>query len=314
MECAGARDSCAGTIQFGARCLAGLRYTATVDLAETRLIESQAAASWRAELKLRYERIDGRTVLTERLHRGPLRVQKSLYPEGDAVCQNIVVHPPAGIVGGDALVLDVEAGANACAQLTTPGAAKWYRSEGLVARQDIALGVANRAVLEWLPQGTIVFDGAIAELDTRIDLAGDAVFIGWDIVCLGRAAAGERFGRGSWRQRLGIVRDGAPVFLERCALGGGAGLLASPVGLNGAAVFGTFLASAQPLPEAALAQCREPVPATGEFAVTSVRGCIVARYRGPSAEAAQEYFAELWGRLRPLMIGRAAVPPRIWKT
>ena len=159
-----------------------------------------------------------------------------------------------------------------------------------------------------------MFDGAIAELDTMIDLAGDAVFTGWDIVCLGRAAAGERFSRGSWRQRLTVVRDGSPVFLERCALGGGAALLASPVGLNDAAVFGTFLASAQPLPEAALAQCREPVPAVGEVAVTSVRGCIVARYRGPSAEAAQAYFAGLWGRLRPIMIDRAAVPPRIWTT
>jgi len=285
-----------------------------MDLAETRLIESQSAASWRAELKLRYERIDGRTVLTERAHRGPLRVQKSLYPEGDAVCQNIIVHPPAGIVGGDALVIDLETGANACAQLTTPGAAKWYRSEGLVARQDIVLRVAEGAVLEWLPQGTIVFDGAIADLDTKIDLAGDAAFIGWEIVCLGRAAAGERFSRGSWRQRLTIARDGAPVFLERCVLGGGTTLLASPVGLNDAAVFGTFLASAQPLPEAALAQCRESVSAAGEVGVTSVRGCVVARYRGPSVEAAQAYFAELWGRLRPLLIGRATVPPRIWKT
>jgi urease accessory protein len=285
-----------------------------MDLAETRLIESQSTASWRAELNLRYERIDGRTVLTERVHRGPLRVQKSLYPEGDAVCQNIIVHPPAGIVGGDALVVDVETGTNACTQLTTPGASKWYRSEGLVARQDIVLRVAGGAMIEWLPQGTIVFDGAIAQLDTKIDLAGDAAFIGWEIVCLGRAAAGERFSRGSWRQRLTIARDGAPVFLERCVLAGGTALLASPVGLNDAAVFGTFLASAQPLPEAALAQCRESVSTAGEVAATSVRGCVVARYRGPSVEAAQAYFVELWGRLRPLLIGRPAVPPRIWKT
>ena len=291
-----------------------MRYTAAMDLAETRLIESHSAASWRAELKLRYECIDGRTVLTERAHQGPLRVQKSLHPEGDAVCQNIIVHPPAGIVGGDSLALNVDVGANTFAQLTTPGAAKWYRSEGPVARQDIALRVANRAVLEWLPQGTIVFDGAIAELDTKIDLAGDAVLIGWDIVCLGRAAAGERFSRGSWRQRLTIARDNVPVFIERCALGGNAALLASPVGLNDAAVFGTFLASIRSLPEGALVQCREPVPAVGEVAVTGARGCIIARYRGPSAEASQAYFAELWSRLRPLLIGRAAMSPRIWKT
>lgn len=268
---------------------------------------------WHAELRLRFERSGSRTVLAERVHTGPLRVQKSLYAEGDGVCQNIIVHPPGGIVGGDALVIDVNAGAGAHAQLTTPGAAKWYRSAGPAATQRLVLHAAKAAIVEWLPRETIVYDGAIAHLDSRVELVGDAVFIGWDIVCLGRTASGERFRQGSLRQQLCIARDGAAVYVERAHVGGGGRLLSSPVGLNGATVFGTFIAAAPQVSDGLLNVCRK-VAANGEGAVTRLPGVLLARYRGVSAEAAHTYFAVLWRLTRPALAGREAVPPRIWNT
>lgn len=297
---------------------ATLRYTAAMSsvvraLARSNLAPRTPASRWRAELHLRFERRGPRTVLAERVHVGPLRVQKSLYAEGDGVCQNIIVHPPGGIVGGDALVIDADAGPGAHAQLTTPGAAKWYRSAGEAATQHVVLRAAESAVIEWLPRETIVFDGAVAELDSRIELAGDAAFIGWDIVCLGRTASGERFRHGSLRQQLGIARDGAAVYVERARIEGGR-LLSSPVGLNGATVFGTFIAAAAPrLSDGLLDACRK-VAADGEGAVTRLPGVLLARYRGASAEAAHAYFGKLWRVSRPRLTGREAVAPRIWNT
>jgi len=152
--------------------------------------ESIELGTWRAELALEYERRGARTVLAKRRHDGPLVVQKPFYPEGDQVCHTIVVHPPAGIAGGDELQLTARAGADARVLLTTPGAGKWYRSAGAWARQHLSFDVAPAASLEWLPQETIVFDGARADLRTEVQLQSDAVFIGWEILCLGRTGSG----------------------------------------------------------------------------------------------------------------------------
>ncbi len=81
--------------------------------------------SWKASLELGFTYDPPRTALTRKMHDGPLVVQKPLYPEGDAVCHAIVVHPPGGIAGGDELHLSLRAGERASALLSTPGAAKW---------------------------------------------------------------------------------------------------------------------------------------------------------------------------------------------
>jgi len=273
-----------------------------------------APAGWHARLALTIESDGTRSRLVHRSHDGPLVVQKPLYPEGEGVCQCIVVHPPGGIAGGDSLEIDVDVGARAWAQITTPGAAKWYRTAERPAVQRVHLRVAAGAAVEWLPQGTIVFDGADGTSTMRVDLASDSVFLGWDVVCLGRTASNERFERGRWRQRIDIARDDALVWSERAALSGGDALLTSPVGLNGAPVFGTFVAMAPRFDDDLIAQCQRVCPARGEGMVTRLPHAIVARYRGDASEAAHDYFRTLWVSLRPALTGRAAVPPRIWKT
>lgn len=272
-----------------------------------------AAIGWEAKLALGFERRGERTVLATRTHEGPLVVQKALHPEGPGVCQSIVVHPPGGIAGGDRLALDVDVGAGAHAQLTTPGAAKWYRTRSAVARQAVSARVAAGATLEWLPQETIVFDGARATIATTIALATGATFIGWDIVCLGRTESGERFASGRLHQTLELVRDGALLWCERTVLEGGSRALQSGAILNGAPVFGTFIASGD-FADDVLACCRRVSCDKGEGAVTRLAHVIVARYRGASAQVARTYLASLWGVLRPAATGRAAVPPRIWNT
>lgn len=270
--------------------------------------------TWRATLALDYERRGGRTVLAARRHDGPLVVQKPFYPEGEAVCHTVIVHPPGGIAGGDALTLTARAGARAHTLLTTPGAGKWYRSAGPWAHQHLAFAAGAGACLEWLPQETIVFDGARAELSTTVHLEGDACFIGWEILCLGRTGAGERFTQGACRARSVLHRDGKPLWLERGCLDGGDAALASSAVFAGQPVAATFIAAAPQIAGDVLTACREAAPATGAGAVTRLPGLLVGRYLGASSEAAKQYFTQLWRVLRPVLMGRQACEPRIWRT
>ena len=269
-------------------------------------------SSWKASLSLGFSFLDHKTVLTEKKHDGPLVVQKPLYPEGADVCHAIIVHPPGGIAGGDELALQARTGAGACALLTTPGAAKWYRSAGPRATQSLNFEV--RGQLEWLPQETIVFDGALAETDTEVELGAGAGLIGWDIVCLGRTGSGERFTRGSYRTSIRIRREGKLLWLERGRIDGGGKLLDSPAGLAGSPVFGTLFAAFSNFGRKMLEELREQTPNSGRGAVTLLPGILLARYLGDSSEAARHYFIALWRILRPALTGREAAEPRIWRT
>lgn len=271
---------------------------------------------WCAHLELSFAQRDAGTVLARRSHRGPLVVQKPLYPEGPQVCQAIVVHPPGGVAGGDALSLDIEVRACAHALITTPGASKWYRSAGPDATQSVRLTVARGGVLEWLPQETIVFDAARAAMASSIDLAAEARFIGMEVLCLGRRASGESFVSGALHLDTRIRYRGRPIWLERGQIEGGGGLLNAAAGLAGFSVSGTLLAVAQHIEPGLLAACRKiPALETGaQHGLTQLPDMLVARYLGHSSEAARHWFANLWQVLRPALIGREAQRPRIWNT
>ena len=267
--------------------------------------------SWHAELELGYGRFGDSTRPTLRRHFGPLRVQKHLYAEGPEVCQHIIVHPPGGIAGGDRLNICASVGPDAWAQLTSPGAAKWYRAAG-PAYQSLTLNVAAGATLEWLPQETIVFSAARAELTTRIELEGDARLFYWDMVALGRLASGERFEHGHFQSQLDIRRDGQLLWHERQRISGGDGLLDSPIGLDGNPVFATLLVTGEISAEL-LQTCRDlPNPVRGDL--TQLPGLVVARCLAVEALQARAWLIELWRLLRPALLGREALAPRIWST
>ena len=267
--------------------------------------------SWHAELELGYGRFGDSTRPVMRRHQGPLRVQKHLYAEGPQVCQHIIVHPPGGIAGGDRLDLCANVGKDAWVQLTSPGAAKWYRAAS-PAYQQLELRVEAGATLEWLPQETIVFSAAQAELTTHIELQGDARLCYWDMVALGRPASGERFDLGHFQSHLDIRRDGQWLWHERQRIIGGDGLLDSPIGLDGKPVFATLLMTGEASSEL-LEACRNlQNPVRGNL--TQLPGLLVARCLADEALHARAWLIELWTLLRPALLGREAVAPRIWST
>jgi urease accessory protein len=286
---------------------------------------------WQAELDLkigvRPHFGDNVSRLVARRHRGPLVVQRPFYPEGDP-CHLYLVHPPGGVVGGDELRIGVEVERGAHAVITTPAATKFYRCEGRASSQVQQLS-AEGATLEWLPQESIFYRGADTRTATRVHLDAESRFIGWEIACLGLPARGERFDAGSlkldleiWKGKLGSDPDFAgpksgsdpnfPVFIDRLRLTGKSPARASRWGLAGQEAVGTLLAT--PAAREHLDGIRELIADLPLAAVSLVDGILVMRALAPQAEPVRNLFIEAWKRLRPGIIGRDAVLPRIWST
>jgi urease accessory protein len=284
---------------------------------------SDAADGWQARLRLGFTRDGDTTRLTERSHIGPLRVQKPLYPEDPSICHAIVVHPPGGVAGGDALHLDVTLGEAAHALVTTPGAAKWYRANGKVASQDTIIRLGADARLEWLPQETIFFNEADVRIHTEVDLHPAARYLAFDVFCFGRTHSGERFDRGAVGQKSRIRRDGRLVWFEQGRIAGGSRDMSSPLGLAGHSVCATLVAVADAIPPALPALLREAGEALREgdeggsrdaFGVTLMKHVLVVRYLGSSSETARRIMAVAWQTVRPRLMGHDATAPRIWNT
>lgn len=277
--------------------------------------EHSHKTGWKASLDLRCEARGGRSVLAHNLHKGPLRVQKALYPEGDGVCQILMLHPPAGIAGGDELRINVSVASGAHAQLTTPGAGKWYKSLGPLATQDIVLEVAAGASLEWLPQEVIVFDQARARASTTIRLHEEGCCLGWDILCLGRQASGEDFLSGSFRQKLRLERpDGTPVWQEAMHLAGSDPAMQAAASLDGHRVFATFWIAGRHDAAALTEALRTLDIRHGICGVSALPHVTIVRVLAHSAEHAREYLEAAWTLARPSLTAREALRPRIWKT
>ena len=274
---------------------------------------------WHARLSLDYTLEAGRTV-ARFAHDGPLRILQSLYPEGDAVCHNVLVHPPSGLVGGDTLDLRITAAAGTHGLVTTPGASRFYRSDGLVAVQRTQITLDAGARMEWLPLEALCYSGCLAENHLTLDLAPGAELLGWDITALGLPHAQLPFERGSFLQHIELPG----TWLERGRIDAAdTRLLNGPLGLAGQRCMATlFLASGEPLTRArrdqALALARaviEPHALQAHAAVTAPNAqVVVVRALAPVVEPAMGLLRAVRDAWRTGLWQLGATAPRVWST
>ena len=273
--------------------------------------------SWLASLQLDYTRESDRSV-ARYLHNGPLRILQSLYPEGDAVCHNVLVHPPSGLVGGDMLDMQVTMGEGAHGLVTTPGATRFYRSEAGLATQQVHARLASGARLEWLPLEAIAYNGCDALNRAVFELAPGAELITWDITALGLPAADLPFAQGTFRQHLEIPG----VWLERGTISAtDTRLMDSPLGLASqrcmaTLVFAAGSAIAAERSERALACARDLLEASSlrltAGATSPHQQVIVLRVLSPVTEPAMQLLRQVWAAWRHEMWGLPGAVPRLW--
>jgi urease accessory protein len=293
-----------------------MNLTTQVTHRATAFTSDATAAGWTAGLELHFERAPRRTELTRRKHIGPLRVQRPFYPEGD-VAHVYVLHPPGGMVGGDRVDIAIRVLPDAAALLTTPAAQKLYRSSGAECRQTVELHVADGASLEWLPGETIAFTGARAAQTTRVDLAPTARFIGWELGCFGRPASALPFSSGHLSWSFEMYRADTPLVIERQRAGGGSATLVDASGYAGRPAWGALYATLGGVSPDELTGALRSALATGDgvrAGVTVVDDVLVVRVSAMSIESTRSTLTACWSLLRPALLGKRPVPPRIWTT
>ncbi len=273
--------------------------------------------AWTATLSLDYSLQAGKTVAHFR-HDGPLRILQSLYPEGDAVCHNVLVHPPGGLVGGDTLDIAVTASAGSHGLITTPGATRFYKSLGETALQRTRIQLEAGARAEWLPMEALCYSGCLAENHLTLALAPGAELMGWDVTALGLPSAGQPFIDGSFCQHIELPG----VWLERARIRAGDPLLMdSPLGLAGQRCIATlFFASGSKLErkrrEGALDLARDVMqahPLCNTAGATSPDAqVVVVRVLAPLVEPAMGLLKQVWKSWRRHFWNQSAPSPRIW--
>jgi urease accessory protein len=277
-----------------------------------------SSAGWLGRLSLELDKTAHGTLLSRSSHEGPLRIQRVLSPEGPECPHIYLLHPPGGVVGGDRLETRVVLGAAAQVLLTTPAAQKLYRSQGKRAEIENTLELGEGARLEWLPSETLAFSAAQAQLTTRIVLASGAAFIGWDIACYGMPARGEAFEAGRVLSRFEIYRGETPLAIDSLDLGQGPELLHGAYALRGKPVVANLYAvpPAGLVEEELVSRVRTALGETEQAScsVSSLRELLVVRALGANVEGVRAQLIRAWQVLRPLIVAREAVTPRIWAT
>jgi len=273
--------------------------------------------AWHARLALDYGMESGRCV-ARFAHEGPLRILQSLYPEGEAICHNVLVHPPSGIVGGDVLDIRVRGAAGSHGLVTTPGASRFYRSQGEPALQRTQIALEAGARLEWLPLEAICYSGCLAQNRLEMELAPGAELLGWDVTALGLPEAGQPFVQGSLQQHLEL----RGAWLERGRIAAtDQRLLDGPLGLAGQRCMATlYFACGSALDRArreqALELAREVIAAHPLAALAGATApgpqVVAVRVLAPLVEPALGLLKAVRDAWRPALWRLPARQPRTW--
>ena len=273
--------------------------------------------TWHAKLALNYAQGAGKTSV-QFTHDGPLRILKSLYPEGQSICHNVLVHPPGGLVGGDVLDIDVYVAEGAHALVTTPGATRFYKSNGKPALQRTKLKLDAGARLEWLPLEAIAYNACDAINHLEFDLAEGAQLLTWDVTALGLPLAAQPFEQGVFEQHIEwperFLERGVINALDDLLLNGDLGLAGQRCIASLIYVSGTPISRQQR--EHLLESTHELLQSAAPEVVSGVtspnENMLVLRGVSPVVESVMMLWKTVWMYWRKELWGISGGAPRIW--
>jgi urease accessory protein len=258
----------------------------------------------RGEARGSFVRVGERTEPARLFETGGLRWR---FPRSSNPCEAAIVNTGGGVAGGDSYAVSIIVSEGAEVEATTPSAERIYRSLGPAAAIATRLTLAPRARLFWLPQETLVFDGARLERRLEVEMSGGAALVAAETLVFGRLAMGESRIDASVRDSWRVRRDGRLVFADETRLEHAGAALERKATGAGARALSTIIASA-PNIEARLPDLRAALEAARsgvESGASAFDGLIVVRLLAASPD-----------RLRAALIASIVAlggrKPRLW--
>ncbi|HMA15841.1 MAG TPA: urease accessory protein UreD [Kiloniellaceae bacterium] len=256
---------------------------------------------------------DGVTRLAELYQRDPLSLRLP-QPEPGDILEASLITTSGGIVGGDRLTVTVTAGPDARLRVYPQAAEKVYRSLGPDSGIGVTLKAEAGAWLEWLPQETILFEGARLRRDTRVEAAVGARVLAGEFLVFGRRASGESLTQGLVHDAWRLIRDGRLAWADALHIEGDlAAPLASAACFDGTGAYASLVYAADDAP-AQLGVLRGLLPPESDdlrHALTAVNGVVVGRFLGDALAVRRSYGA-FWAAARHALAGLPPRLPRLW--
>jgi urease accessory protein len=179
-------------------------------------VSSLAHVRAQSDVHVSFSAAHGFTQVARLFERGSFRLR---IPRGRS-CEAVLINTGGGVTGGDRLDVRFTLGNGANVIATSQAAEKLYRSDGAPAQITMSAELSSASRLSWLPQESILFDGAIVERRLDFNMTSSAQLSAAEILTLGRTAHGESIMNAHWRDRWRIVRDGELVLAENVQLAG----------------------------------------------------------------------------------------------
>jgi urease accessory protein len=260
----------------------------------------------RANSKVRAEFVHqaGRTAVARLFEAGGVRLR---FPNAGTACEGVLINTAGGMTGGDVVDLSLALQRQAGVTLATQSAEKIYRAESAPASVALSFSLADEASLAWLPQETILFDGARLVRSLDVTMATSARLTLLEIVVFGRVARGEQLQSGVLRDRWRIWRDRDLVLAEQLRLDGPISELLSRRAIGGGSRAVALLAHVAPDAEERLPAVRCSLSGAGsECGVSAWNGLLVARFAGVDPAAVRA------DAVRAAVALLGAPMPRVW--
>ena len=258
--------------------------------------------------RLAFANRDNRNSIVERYASAPVRILTPSVQGG--IPEAVLANTSGGIAGGDTSHIDILVAQNAQALVTGQAAEKIYRSIDMPASIRTVIKIEDGSTLEYLPQESILFDGAKLNRAVNISLGARSCLLLSEMFVLGRWAMNEDFTRGIFLDRWSIDVAGQPIWREGLRIEGGLSSLSSSLGFANARALATiFYAGANAAEILGLA--RDVIGPMG--GVTIVRGMLVVRMLGNEAGMLKQQLSEIISIIRAAALGRPAEVPRVWR-